>query len=90
MCIAHTMLLQVDGLDLDKLWSGIEVPTSTWEGDLGDLEEIGIPQALHWILSPTKICTYDTLLIGIDNQNTRLGVTCKELDKEDDKTKDDD
>ena len=42
------MLLQVDGLDLDEPWSGIEVPTSSWEGDIGDLlEEIGVPQALH-------------------------------------------
>jgi len=76
------MLLEVDGLD--EPWNGIKVPTSSWEGDLGDLEEDDVPQALHWILSPSEIRTYDTSSIGNVNRNATSAITRGETDKDSD------
>ena len=61
-CALHNMLLEVDGLD--KPWDGICIPTSQWEGDLGELEEEDVPFAMRRLLSPGELCAYDTSSTG--------------------------
>ena len=40
-CAFHIWLLDIDGLDKD--WDGRNVPTSEWEGELGQLDIDGLP-----------------------------------------------
>jgi hypothetical protein len=40
-CALHNWLLDIDGLDKD--WDGRNVPTSEWEGELGQLDIDGLP-----------------------------------------------
>ena len=56
------MLLEVDGLD--SPWDGVNVPTSEWEGNLGNLDEDDVPLALTRILWPSEIRAYDTSRVG--------------------------
>ena len=56
------MLLEADGLDAP--WDGINVPTSEWEHDLGELDEDDVPLALTRILWPAEIRAYDTSRVG--------------------------
>ncbi|KAL7475923.1 hypothetical protein ACHAW6_001816 [Cyclotella cf. meneghiniana] len=58
----HNMLLEVDGLD--KPWDGVFIPTSQWEGDLGELEEEDVPFAMHRLLSPGELHAYDNSSTG--------------------------
>jgi hypothetical protein len=44
-CALHNMLLEVDGLD--EPWDGVPIPTSQWDGHLGELEEEDVPFAMR-------------------------------------------
>ena len=65
-CALHNMLLEVDGLD--EPWDGSKVPTSEWEGALGELEEEDVPVAMRRALCPAEIRQYDTSTIGHADQ----------------------
>eukprot|EP00804_Cyclotella_cryptica_P020537 CCRYP_003394-RA/>CCRYP_003394-RA protein AED:0.40 eAED:0.40 QI:0/-1/0/1/-1/1/1/0/96 len=71
------MLLEVDGLD--KPWDGISVPTSSWDGDMGELEHDDVPSAFHRLLSPADVRHYGSTSLGTpftsetDNTSTNLG-----------------
>ena len=43
-CALHNMLLEVDGLD--EPWDGSRIPTSEWEGAMGELEVEDVPVAM--------------------------------------------
>ena len=45
-CALHNWLLEIDGLNAD--WSGISMPVSDWEGNLGDCEMDGINVTIPW------------------------------------------
>eukprot|EP00804_Cyclotella_cryptica_P000426 CCRYP_020668-RA/>CCRYP_020668-RA protein AED:0.19 eAED:0.16 QI:0/-1/0/1/-1/1/1/0/308 len=62
-CALHNMLLEVDGLD--QPWDGVIAPTSTWEGELGDLNTEDVPLALRRLLSPAVVRNYDTSSMGL-------------------------
>ncbi len=61
-CALHNMLLEVDGLDAP--WDGINVPTSQWEHELGELDHDDVPLALSRVLWPAEIRAYDTSHVG--------------------------
>ena len=61
-CALHNWLLEIDGLD--KPWDGVNVATSQWEGDLGQLDKNDVPMAIRTLLSPEQIREYDTTTIG--------------------------
>jgi hypothetical protein len=56
------LLLEVDGLD--HPWDGVCIPTSAWDGELGELEEEEVPMAMRRALSPASIREYDTSSFG--------------------------
>ncbi|KAL7502286.1 hypothetical protein ACHAXN_000635 [Cyclotella atomus] len=56
------MLLEVDGLD--EPWDGVPIPTSQWDGHLGELEEEDVPFPMRRLLSPGEIRAYDTSSTG--------------------------
>ena len=81
------MLLEIDGLD--EAWDGMKVPTSDSEGDLGDLEEEDVPEAVRRALNPSQIRAYDTTIIGAadreeDEERVRGVSTGPTLDEDED------
>eukprot|EP00804_Cyclotella_cryptica_P025073 CCRYP_016545-RA/>CCRYP_016545-RA protein AED:0.39 eAED:0.39 QI:0/-1/0/1/-1/1/1/0/105 len=70
------MVSEVDGLD--KPWDGINVPTSLWDGDMGQLEHDDVPASFHQLLSPADVRNYDSTSLGTpftsetDNASTNL------------------
>ena len=78
-CALHNMLLEVDGLDIP--WDGVKVPTSEWDGELGDLESEDVPLAMRRILSPSEIRAYNSSLVGasvLRKEGEELGVGSEE------------
>ena len=61
-CALHNMLLEVDGLD--EPWDGVRIPTSEWDGEIGDMEYDDVPFAMRRAFSPSDICAYDTSATG--------------------------
>ena len=61
-CTFHNMLLKIDGLD--EAWDGVRVPTSVWDGKLGDLDPDDVPDSICRIWSPTEIRNHDTTSLG--------------------------
>jgi hypothetical protein len=61
-CALHNLLLEVDGLD--HPWDGVCIPTSAWDGELGELEVEEVPMAMRRALSPASIREYDTSSFG--------------------------
>ena len=57
-CALHNMLLEVDRLDVP--WDGSRVPTSEWEGALGEIKEEDVPVAMRCALCPAQIRRYNT------------------------------
>ena len=43
-CALHNMLLEVDGLDTP--WDGMKIPSSEWDGELGNLDSSDLPLAI--------------------------------------------
>lgn len=56
------MLLEIDGLD--EPWDGVRVPNSAWAGELGNVDEDDLPNAVQRALSPSQIREYDTSSLG--------------------------
>ena len=56
------MLLEVDGLDTP--WDGMKIPSSEWDGELGNLDSSDLPLAMRRIFSPAEIRVYDTSSTG--------------------------
>eukprot|EP00804_Cyclotella_cryptica_P009479 CCRYP_017782-RA/>CCRYP_017782-RA protein AED:0.41 eAED:0.41 QI:0/0/0/1/0/0/2/0/87 len=52
------MLLEVNRLN--KPWDGISVPTSSWDGDMGQLEHDDVPASFNRLLSPADVRNYDS------------------------------
>ena len=48
-CALHNWLLEIDGLNAD--WSGVPMPVSDWEGNLGDYEMDRINVTIPWLLA---------------------------------------
>ena len=48
MLVLHNWLLEIDGLNAD--WSGVSMPVSDWEGNLGDCKMDGINVTIPWSL----------------------------------------
>ena len=48
-CALHNWLLEIDGLNADL--SGVSMPVSDWEGNLGDCELEGINVTIPWSLT---------------------------------------
>jgi len=48
-CALHNWLLEIDELNAD--WSGVSMPVSDWEGNLGDCEMDGINVTIPWSLA---------------------------------------
>ena len=61
-CALHNMLLEVDGLD--QPWDGVTAPTSSWEGELGNMDTEDVPLALRRLLAPAVFRNYDTSSMG--------------------------
>lgn len=61
-CALHNMLLEVDGLD--EPWDGVRIPTSEWDGEIGDMEYDDVPFAMRRAFSPSDIRAYDTSATG--------------------------
>jgi len=47
--VLHNWLLEIDRLNAD--WSGVSMPVSDWEGNLGDCEMDGINVTIPWSLA---------------------------------------
>jgi hypothetical protein len=65
-CALHNMLLKIDGLD--QPWDGLWMPSSDYEGRLGELEYDDVPLAVQRLYSPDQIRNYDTSTIGADGE----------------------
>lgn len=74
------MLLHVDGLN--KSWDGMNMPSSDYEGSLGEFEYDNFPLALQRLFSPEEIRAYDlSKMVGsamvrrdeMDDDNTEFG-----------------
>ncbi len=57
------MLLEVDGLD--QPWDGVTAPTSTCDGELGNLDTEDVPLAIWQLVSPAFVRNYDTSSMGL-------------------------
>ena len=54
-CALHNMLLEVDGFY--DAWVGTKGLSSSWEREIGQLEEENVPLALRRLITPGAICS---------------------------------
>ena len=61
-CALHNWLLKIDGLD--DAWDGEGIPTSDWEGELGNHDFEGLPRLIARFITTLTQRTYDMSGMG--------------------------